>query len=201
MRRHKIVYEPLSKLLKMGVRGNPKKHDEETIRASFNRFGIVVPMLVDDGANLIGAGHGRSTVLGKMRDEPRDGEKVPDGVDVRRGEWWVPVIRGVRFKDQRELRRYVLVDNKAQENGGWDDTKLPGFLEPFFKADDLEGTGFGDSEVARIMGNADSTAGASAAPELKEQWAIVVDCKGESHQASLLRKFQRMGLKVRALSS
>jgi ParB-like chromosome segregation protein Spo0J len=82
---------------------NARAHSKKQIRQiadSITAFGFLVPLLIDDGGNII-AGHGRyaaAVVLG-LRE--------------------VPVIR-VEGLSEAKRRALALADNKIAENAGWD---------------------------------------------------------------------------------
>ena len=62
------------------------------------------------------------------------------------------------------------------------------------EAEDVGLSSLFDSLTKKKGKDADITSG-------KEQWVILVDCKDEKHQAKLLDKFEKEGLKCRALIS
>jgi len=106
---------------------NPKSHDLPKICASLRRFGFVSPIVIDEGAGRIVAGHGREAACRALRDQ---GEAPPDRVVLDQdGEWMVPVLRGVSFEDPGEAEAFLVADNRLVELGGWDDTELRAMLE------------------------------------------------------------------------
>lgn len=58
---------------------NPKMHDQPGILASMNRFGFVAPILYDETAGQLVAGHGRTEALAKLKG---DGLPPPDRIQV-----------------------------------------------------------------------------------------------------------------------
>lgn len=105
---------------------NPKLHDVAALRASIERFGFVWPLLVDEATGKMVAGHGRLQALAEIR---AAGGQVPTRVVARPdGEWEVPVLRGVAFRDAREAEAYLIADNRLVEVGGWDDSVLAAML-------------------------------------------------------------------------
>ncbi len=94
---------------------NPKKHDDALIYQSFKEFGQVSPMIVDEN-NMLLAGHGRLAAMQKLK-----------YTEVE-----VVVKRGLTTK-QKE--KYMLLDNKLTERGGWDTELLKEFeIEDLFEA-------------------------------------------------------------------
>ena len=79
---------------------NPKKHSDELIEQSIKEFGVVAPIIVDEN-NMVLAGHGRLNALIKL------GYKEIE-VIVKKG----------LTEEQKE--KYMLLDNKLTERGGWD---------------------------------------------------------------------------------
>lgn len=102
-----------TKVLKLSeIKANPKdpkKHDQELLDQSFREFGQVAPMIVDE-KNMLLAGHGRRDSMERL------GYKEAE-VIVKRG----------LTKKQKE--KYLLLDNKLTERGGWDYELLANFSE------------------------------------------------------------------------
>lgn len=150
---HQIERRDLDELLKLRLKDNPKKHDDELIKLSIDRFGFVNPVLVgtvgrgDKDPGLLGAGHGRLKDLDRRK---RAREKVPRGIRVVDGKWMVPTIVGVHFRSRSEYREYVVMDNRATEKGGWE-AGLYEYLKPMGK--DLVWTGFSQDDV-RLLASA-----------------------------------------------
>jgi hypothetical protein len=93
----RLEYMPLS-VLKKWPR-NPKQHDLPTLAESMDRFGYVAPILIDEKSGFMVAGHGRiDTLLEKWKNK----EDPPERIQVKDGEWLVPVIRGIEFKNKKE---------------------------------------------------------------------------------------------------
>jgi len=111
--------------------GNPKLHDFDAIDRSIERFGFVQPLLIDERSGKMVAGHGRLATLMQMRDA---GRPAPARIELRDGEWYVPVIRGIAFNSEAEAQAYLLADNRLVEKGGWDDEKLTTMLRELTEA-------------------------------------------------------------------
>jgi hypothetical protein len=62
------------------------------------------------------------------------------------------VIRGIAFRDEREVEAYLLADNRAVELGGWDQAGLATMLHELAEVGSLEGVGYGRNDVDREMG-------------------------------------------------
>ena len=135
----RVEYLPLS-LLKPAKR-NPKKHQLQTVLESMGRFGYVAPMILDERTGRLVAGHGRLDSLRKAKGE---GKEPPGRIRKSKGDWLVPVVRGVRFDSEREAEAYLLADNQTTMLGGWDDEGLKQILEELAADSTLVGTGFED---------------------------------------------------------
>lgn len=133
----RLEYMPLSDLRKWP--GNPKGHDDASIRSSFTEFGFVEPIVIDETTHQIVSGHGRDENLEHMK---ASGATPPKNVRVRKdGEWMIPVIRGNQFRDERQGKRYVLAANQIGMAGGWDNAALQEFVVDFEEYD-FDGLGF-----------------------------------------------------------
>ena len=144
----RIEYMPLSKLVR--APRNPKEHDIGAIMASMRRFGYVSSVIVDDATGRLVAGHGRLDTLQAMKAQ---GQAPPERIQVRDGEWLVPVQRGVAFDDEREAEAYVVADNRATELGGWDESLLADVLGDLAAEDALDGTGFDGDDLDGLLAN------------------------------------------------
>ena len=98
---------------------NPKDHPEsqvEQIANSIRQWGWTMPILIDEGGNVI-AGHGRLYAAQSLEIEE------------------VPCLIAEGWSDEQR-RAYVIADNKIAENGNWN-------LSTYFEElQGLEGTGF-----------------------------------------------------------
>lgn len=122
---------------------NPRTHSPDQIQrlsALMVEFGFTSPILVDDADGIV-AGHGR---LAAARNLKMD--KVP-----------VIILTGLT---EAQKRAYVIADNKIAMDAGWDDRILQEELEAL-EADgyNLDMTGFSDTELANLLGDAGGTAG------------------------------------------
>jgi ParB-like chromosome segregation protein Spo0J len=104
---------------------NPKAHDLGVIDQSIRRFGFVSPIVLDERTGRLMAGHGRLETLERGK---AAGEKPPDRIIEKDGEWLVPVIRGAEFGDDHEAEAYVVADNQTTILGGWNEEELAAVL-------------------------------------------------------------------------
>lgn len=144
----RIEYVPLSTV--EGWPGNPKLHSEDELAESMERFGFLDPVAVDERTGRLVEGHGRIDTLRAMRDE---GLSPPGQIRTNEsGEWLVPVVRGLEFKDEYEAQAYLLAHNRITERGGWDEKALHEMLVELQDEADaaLEGTAFTADDVDRL---------------------------------------------------
>lgn len=129
---------------------NPKAHDHATLGESFERFGFIDPIIVDEGTGKIVAGHGRRDRLLVMFSS---GEEPPGRVRVRDdGEWLVPVLRGVRFASEHEAEAYLLANNQIGIKGGYHDGLLAEMLQRH--DENIAGLGWDQDEIDGLVARA-----------------------------------------------
>ena len=119
----RIEYLPLSALLK--APRNPKDHDIRLLHDSFSRFGFVEPIAINETTGRLVAGHGR---LEALQEAKAEGDLPPKRIEVRDGDWFVPVLRGIAFDNDEEAEAYLVVSNQATTAGGWDEKALAELL-------------------------------------------------------------------------
>lgn len=143
----RIEHLPLSEIKK--APRNPKDHDLGELHASMDRRGFTSPLLMDEGTGTLVAGHGRLEALVQRK---KEGKEPPLRIRVREdGEWLVPVVRGLRFKNAAEAEAYLIADNRLVELGGWDKQALAGILSELSTANVLEGTGYDGEDLDGLL--------------------------------------------------
>lgn len=142
-----LKYVDLDELLEKLHPENPKEHDLPTIDESFEVFGYTIPILLDENADLIGAGHGRVLQLQARR---AAGLPAPRRILVRGDKWFVPVLTGVAFQDEDELLKYLIMDNRSPEKGGWKGRQTAEIIARLGKAN-LRGTGVSPGEIVTFL--------------------------------------------------
>lgn len=194
----RVEYVPIGEINKWPR--NPKDHDLHEIRKSFERFGFIKPILVDEGTKQLVAGHGRVDTLKIIRDGNKE---PPRGVRISNsGAWLVPVLRGVKFDNPSEAEAFLIADNRLGEVGGWNQDILAEMLGEVVDIEGaLDGIGFDFAEVMDMInpkqkGNIDLTEKAKAKGE---NYLIVVVCADEEEQSDLLEKFMSEGIQCRGL--
>jgi hypothetical protein len=143
-----IEYEPIDEIARWPR--NPKDHDTDGIRESFERFGFVDALIKDERTGRLVSGHGRLDAVLAVR---AAGLPPPRGVPLdEAGRWLLPVQRGVSFANEDEAAAYVVATNRLVEKGGW----LPE-IGPFLASIAatplaLVGTGFTADDLAKLLG-------------------------------------------------
>lgn len=156
----RLEYMALSALQKADK--NPKKHLDKEIGQSIGRFGYVEPIALDERTMKLVAGHGR---LHSLKARLEAGEDPPDGVQLQDGEWMVPVYRGWASRSDTEAEAYLLASNQLTIGGGWDNGALAEMLKGLAEQKALEGVGFGDADLSKLL---DSVAGAALPADVDE---------------------------------
>lgn len=138
---------------------NVKGHRLDSMQESFERFGYVSPLIIDEGTGRLTSGHGR---LRGLMDRKERGEAPPERIEARADDWYVPVVRGIDFKNEAEAAAYLIADNRIAELGGWVDGALPDLLKDLQRGTELQlaGTGFtmGDLDDLVRSGREDAAA-------------------------------------------
>ena len=119
-----IEYIPLHELRKM--ERNPKLHSPD-IEESYEKYGYVDPVIIDEGSGKLVAGHGRVERLEIMQEE---GKGPPERIKMdSTGAWLVPVIRGVTFESQDQAEEYGVTSNALVIAGGFNEAELEALIE------------------------------------------------------------------------
>lgn len=165
----RIEYHPISEILKWPR--NPKRHDEAGMDASIRRFGFNDPPTIDEKTGHLVEGHGRIEALARRK---KGGSPPPERVKIREdGEWLVPIVRGVEFKNELEAEAYVVAHNRIGE-ALWDNAMLAEVLSSAREVS-LEGLGFDSDEIEKIIAaeRSDFLPDAEEPPRLDQKTPIV----------------------------
>ena len=128
---------------------NAKLHDLDGVQSSIQRFGMVELITLDERTGQIVSGHGRRDTLAMMRDA---GEPPPEDVQVKDGEWLVPVVRGWSSKDDNEAAAATVALNRYVETGGWDQGLLADLLQGVAELPGgLQGVGYSNDDLADLL--------------------------------------------------
>lgn len=140
-------YMPIDELVEAAR--NPKGHDDQLIGESFERFGFIEPIVMDERTGRLVAGHGR---LHRLLREHGEGREPPEGVTRGRDRRWrVPVDRGWSSIDDEEAFAAGVVLNRAGERGGWKRDELGGLLDELRAGRGLAGVGYTPGDVDDLL--------------------------------------------------
>jgi len=160
---------------------NPRIHPDsaiEKLMKSIGEFGFVNPILISKD-NYILAGHSRFKAAKKL------------------GLKKVPVIR-LDLSGEKAMA-YMMADNKLAELSEWDFPLLEDVFNDLKLADiDLQLTGFDLTKIEDVFGNGKKQPDIITIPE---KYEILITDIDESTQVKLLTRFQKEGLKCKALIS
>ena len=146
MTERQIKYIPLTDVRPADV--NPKMHDIGSIATSILRRGFVEVPALDGRTGKLVAGHGRIEALQWLH---KEGREPPEGIKTRGEEWLVPVLHGWSSKSDADAMAYLVASNRLVEAGGWDETELERLLVEIGKAGELDGTGYDEDDVDKIL--------------------------------------------------
>jgi len=132
-----IEYRPLGDVLP--AKRNPKAHADDDLDASFARFGVIEPTVLDERTGRLISGHGR---LDRLKAAEAAGERPPDGITVVDGVWQLPVVRGWRSRNDAEARAALIAVNRIGERGGWMVADLADMLDDLRAGPGLDGIGY-----------------------------------------------------------
>lgn len=142
-----VEYMPLSEIV--GADINPKDHDIGQIYQSIKRFGFTQPIMMNENTGKLLAGHGRLQTLQTMK---QAGEKVPNRIKEKDGEWLVPVLKGISFEDDMEAQAYLIADNRLTELGGWNTGELIDELQQLVENGlSLDGVGYDFDDLENLV--------------------------------------------------
>lgn len=165
---------------------NARTHSEEQVAqlaAMIREFGWTNPILVDGESGII-AGHGRLAAARKL------------------GLTEVPCIELAHLTPAQK-KAYIIADNKAALNAGWDFELLRADLNELDAENfDLALTGFQGKELEELMTWAPDGEGdghGEGEGSVKEQWHVIVECDGERQQKKLLERLTEEGYACKAL--
>jgi DNA modification methylase len=143
-----IDYMPLVDV--EGATRNPKKH-AAGIADAIGRFGYADGVILDERTGRLVAGHGRVETLRAME---AAGETPPDGVEVSKAGWLLPVQRGWSSRSDKEAEAFLVAHNRLTEEGGWDDVELLDLLDQFGD-EELAGMGVDETYLDELAERVD----------------------------------------------
>lgn len=158
---------------------NPRRGDVDLIRMSLSNNGQYRPIVVN-----------RGTLTGR-KNEVLAGNHT---YAAAKAEGWGVVAATFVDVDDSAAARIVVVDNRANDKAKNDDVELAQLLGSL---DGLEGTGYTDEELLKLLGVDEGEAEQEILPD--PVWGVIVECDDEGAQVELLERLQGEGWNVRAL--
>jgi len=160
---------------------NPRRGDVEAIDESIRVSGWYGAIVAQRSTGYILAGNHRFRAA------------------VARGATEIPVIW--RDVGDEAAVRILLADNKTADLGGYDEETLTALLDGL---ETLEGTGYGRDAVQEAE-EEDAAEETDEEPEVPDdkytpQWAVMVLCESESHQAEVYGRLAEEGFELKVVA-
>jgi hypothetical protein len=215
-----IRFVPLSQIEKLdGIlwSKNSKKHDIDKILESIDRYGWVDPPKWDKNLNSgnggIAFGNGRTEALITGLIAARaQGREPPRGIPIDKttGEWCIPIKFGVDCKSEVEAMALAIDHNNLQMSGFeaseisrlWESEGYLAVLSEIAEAGVVPVT-VDEEAIANMLlaisEDEPDKSTESSVDEIKDMWAIIINCDSENEQAELLERFISEGIKCKAL--
>ena len=123
--------------------------------------------MMNENTGKLLAGHGRLQTLQTMK---QSGEKVPNRIKEKDGEWLVPVLKGISFDDDNEAQAYLIADNRLTELGGWNTGELVEELEKLIQAGlELDGIGYDFDDLETMVSDMEHTFVVEDIPDIDDE--------------------------------
>lgn len=111
---------------------------------------------------------------------------------------WETITADLVDVDDDLAKRIVLADNRLSDLGSYDMDLLGAELGTL---DDLEGLGYTEADVAKLLaGDDEDPHDSGQEDDYESRYELVIECRDELHQEELFQKLQEEGLTVRVLS-
>lgn len=115
----------------------------------------------------------------------------------------VPIVRLPIAADSPQALKVLAADNETPRLSDNDDLVLAGLLRDIRDRDEfgLLGTGFDDESLAALLPPEPEHVEFDTTPKLGVEfnYQVIVECKSERDQATMIKKFEKAGLKCRPL--
>ena len=155
---------------------NARAHDENNLNAivgSLKMFGQRKPIVIDQSGTIV-AGNGTVEAAKRL------GWKQIQAVSVP-ADW-----------DEDKIKAFALADNRTAELAKWNNQVLAEqLLELSEKNWKIEDFGFVQEQPKPDLETEEF--------EWSERYEVVIECDDELHQGKLIERFQKEGMKVRAI--
>lgn len=214
---------PVEMAAALGWKENPKSHDINAVVDSIAKYGFRDKPAFDanlhninGGKGAIIYGNGRIEALMWMYKQKRD---VPRGikVDKETGKWYVPIEYGLDAKNEEQAMAFAIDHNSLTLMGGdlslsesvkiYDEAALIDILQTVYNAEEVS-ISFDPADLQSLIDNitndsqdSDDDEGAGDEEDLPEKYLVVIECENEQNQLELLERFEKEGLRCRALLS
>jgi ParB-like chromosome segregation protein Spo0J len=166
---------------------NARKHGARNLRsiaASLKRFGQAVPLLVQEGTNVVLAGNGTMRAM------------------IALG--WEECTVVYTDKTGKDARALALALNRSAELAEWDADALADQLREQLTEIDLEAFGWPMDEVHQMLLRDDDLPTFEDEADDEDaglKYRLVIECEDEVHQGELLERLEAEGLSVEPLIS
>lgn len=162
--------------------GNARTHNLAVIRESLTEHGQYRSLVVQRSTSYILAGNGTW--------------------EAAKGLGWQEISVELVDVDDQQARKIVAVDNRASDLGGYNDDLLASLLLEIQHDDaGLQGTGFTDDDLARLVSELNGEPYDSGAVEDYEpRFQVVVECSDEQHQQDVYERLRQDGERCRVLT-
>lgn len=128
---------------------NAKAHDLAALARSFEQFGAMEPVVLDERTGRLVSGHGRVEHLAAKE---QLGAEPPEGVLVdSEGRWGWLVARGWRSRDDDHAHAAGIALNRVGERGGWVPELLAEQLDDLVGTALFEATGFSADDLDDLI--------------------------------------------------
>lgn len=163
--------------------GNPRRGDVDAVARSYAAFGQRKPVVArrEGETGIVIAGNHQLEAAKKLG--------------------WTELAVVFVDDDDMTAAAFALADNRTADLGDYDDDALASMLSGIDDAGLLEATGYDDASIAKLLGTEEDVAAPDQSDELRSNWAVVVTCRDEAEQLTLLHRFTEEGLECRALVS
>lgn len=148
-RRARLTFDNLEELAARAHPDNPKRHDLPALESSFERFGYITPIVVNDTDGLLLEAHGRIETLVMLK---ASGAEPPPGIQLGpNGEWLVPTVHGIDLSPE-DARAFLIAANRTVELGGWDEDRLAALLSDLGQSEKgLDAVGFSEADLSTLL--------------------------------------------------
>jgi hypothetical protein len=164
--------------------GNPRRGDIEAVARSLARFGQRKPITVKADGTVTAGNH---------------------TLQAARSLGWSHIAVVVTDDDEATAKAWALADNRTADLGTYDDQLLADLIGEIQAAGDVElfaATGWDDTSLSDLLAQITKSCDfeGDAPPTLDAvEYRILVTCKDESHQRSVLESLESEGLECRLL--